>query len=200
MKGFTLIFLISIAFAGCKSVESQQSFKSNIKTESNIRTESNSIKVESTPNAEKPLEELTKKQKQKLDERIAPKIREILNKADEINIYYNIDKETNGFRVLSFKRVPNAGASLSDSTLKRRLLDAFYYDASSDERGSMCYSPRHKITAKHNNKTVEIDICYQCGNFRGNSSYGEFSGAFAYGKKSAPIIDEVIEKYGTDLP
>jgi len=63
----------------------------------------------------------------------------------------------------------------------------------------MCFSPRHKITAKCNNKTVELDICYQCKNFRGESSYGHFGGGLAYEDKSSSIINEIIEKYGTNL-
>lgn len=197
MKNIALIFLISIAFASCKSFESQQV------SDSGIKTESSSIKVEPTATAEKPLADLTKKQKQKLNERIPPKVREILDKASEIYIYYNINKEDNSLRELGYGlgyvNAPNAGATVSDASLKKRFLDNFYYDASSNESGAMCYIPRHKITAKFNNKIIELDICYQCGNFRGNSSNGDFGGSLAYEKKSAPIMNEIIEKYGTDL-
>ncbi|MDQ6787108.1 MAG: hypothetical protein M3033_09905 [Acidobacteriota bacterium] len=193
MKNVALIFLITIAFANCKSVDSQRVSNSNLKTETNL------TKIEITGTPENLLKDLTKKQRQKLDERIPPKVREVLDKADEIYIYYNIDKENNGLRVLGYGSVPNAGATLSDASLKKRFLDSFYYDASSEEGGAMCFSPRHKITAKYNNKTVDIDICYQCKNFKGNSSYGTFGGGLAYEDKSSLIINEIIEKYGTDL-
>lgn len=193
MKNFALIFLITIAFAGCKNAESQQFSDSNIKQETNL------AKVITTPKIETPLEPLTEKQKQKLNERIPPKVREILDRADEIYIHYNINKENNGLRGLGYGNVPNAGATLSDVSLKKQFLDNFYYDASSDESGAMCFTPRHKITAKYNNKTVEIDICYQCKNFKGKSSYGTFGGGLAYEDKSSLIINEVIEKYGTEL-
>ena len=193
MKNIALIFLIAIAFINCKSVESQQVSNSNIKTEANL------TKVETTLTVENPLAPLTKKQKQKLDERIPPKVREILDKAEEIYIYYKIDRETNGLRVLTLGSVPNAGAILSDASLKKQFLDSFYYDVSSNESGSMCFSPRHKITAKYNNKTVEFDICYQCSNFHGKSSFGYLGGGLASKNKSSSVINQIIEKYGTDF-
>ena len=193
MKNIAFLFLISIAFANCKGIESQQVSNSNVKTKTN------SAKVETTPKIETPLEPLTQKQKQKLDERIPPKVREILDKADEIYIYYNIDKKNNGLRGLGYGNVPNAGATVSDASLKKQFLDSFYYDASSNDSGAMCYTPRHKITAKYNGKTVEIDVCYQCKNFKGKSSYGTFGGGLAYEDKSSSIVNEIIEKYGTDI-
>jgi len=193
MKNFALIALITIVFTSCKSVESQQISSSNPKTETNL------TKVDTTLASENLLKNLTKKQKQQLDERIPPKVREILDKADEINIYYNIDKDTQELEVLRFKTVPNAGARLSDAALKKQLLESFYYDSSSDESGAMCFSPRHKITAKYNNKTVELDICYQCSNFEGKSSDGKFFGSLAHESKSLLIINEIIEKDGTEL-
>ena len=193
MKNIALVFLISIAFPGCKSVEREQFSGSNIKTESN------SVKGELTPTTEEQIAALTKKQQQKLDERIPPKIRETLDKADEINVYYNIDKETKTLGILRSNTVLNAGATISDASLKKRFLESFYYDSSSDETGAMCYMPRHKVTAKYNNRTVELDICYECQNFKGISSNGKISGTLAYESKSALIIKEVIEKYGTEL-
>jgi hypothetical protein len=149
MKNFALIFLVAIAFTNCKSVESQQVSNSNLKTETN------STKVEIAPASENLLKDLTKKQREKLDESLPPKVREILDKAGEIDIYYNIDKETKGLRTLTPYTAPNAGARLSDALLKKQFLESFYYDAALGEGGAMCFSPRHKITAKYNNKIVD---------------------------------------------
>lgn len=193
MKNIILILLISVAFANCKSVESHQV------SDSNVKTELNSVKTEPTPTAKKPLADLTKEQQQKLDEKIPPKIREILDKADEINIYYNIDKETKEPRLLMFKNVPNAVARITDSSLKKEFLESFYYDASSKELGAGCFAPRHRVKAEYMNKSVEMDVCYQCKNFRGKSLYGSFGGGFAYENKSSLIINGIIEKYGVEL-
>ncbi len=197
MKNIVSFFLIITAFAGCKSVESQQVSNLDIKTESNL------AKVQTTPKIETPLEPLTRKQKQKLNEKIPPKVREILEKADEIYIYYNINKKTNGLRGLGqgmgYTNIPNAGATISDAALKKRFLDSFYYDATSEDSGMMCFTPRHKIVAKYNDKNVEIDVCYECKNFQGNSSVGNFAGGLAYENKSSAIVNEIVERYGTDL-
>jgi hypothetical protein len=193
MKNFALIFLITIAFVGCKSVESQQVINSN------LRTETNSSPVEMLPTVKFSLEDLTKEQKQKLNEKIPPKIREILDKADEINIYYNINEDTMNLRVLMFETVPNAEAKVSDPALKKQVLESFYYDASSNSNGSACFSPRHKLTAKYKTKTVEMVVCYQCSNFQGKSSAGRFGGGLADESKSSPVIAAIIEKYGTKI-
>ena len=193
MKNLALIALITIAFVGCKSVESQQTSNSNIKSETN------SSQVESLPIAKNPPETLTKEQKQRLDQRIPPKVREILDKADEINIYYNIDEDTMELRVLMLETVPNADAKVSDPALKKQLLDSFYDDASSNSNGSMCFSPRHKITAKYKTKTVEMNICYQCKNFEGKSSSGDFGGGLASEGKSSTVVDAIVEKYGAKI-
>ena len=63
----------------------------------------------------------------------------------------------------------------------------------------MCFTPRHKIVAKYNDETVEIDVCYQCKNFEGKSSVRNFGGGLAYEDKSSAIVNEFIEKYGADL-
>lgn len=191
MKKIVLIFFAAIIFASCKSVESQQVSNSNTE-------ESNLAKAEKTPLPETLLPVLSNEQKQNLDERLSPKVRQLLDEAAEINIYYDIDKETKELKIF-WKNAPNSVAKLSDSSLKKRFLDAFYYDASSKELGNACFSPRHRITAKHKNKTVEIDICYQCSNFTGKSSLGRIGGGLSYENKSSSIMNEIIEKYGTDI-
>ena len=193
MKNFALIFLFALAFANCKSVESQQVPNANSKTETN------STKVEIAATPEDLLKNLTKKQRAKLDEDLPPKDREVFDKADEIDIYYDIDKEAKESRTLTPYNAPNAGARLSDALLKKQFLESFYYDTAVSDGGAMCFSPRHKITAKYNNKIVDIDICYQCGNFQGNGSNGRIAGSIGSETKSAAILSKIIEKYGTDL-
>ena len=192
MRKVILVFLFSIIFTSCKSVESQQTTNSNANIESNV------TKAEETP-VEEAIPILTKEQKQNLDRKIPLKVREILDKADEINIYYNINKETKVLGILMFKTVPNSVAKISDASLKKHFLEAFYYDVSSSESGAACYSPRHRIITKYKNKTAELNVCYHCRNFEGTSSFGNFSGGFAYESKSSKIMDEIIENHGTDL-
>lgn len=192
MRNFALIVLFAMALINCKSVESQR--VSNL----NISSATNSTKVEIIAPPEDLLKNLTKKQKAKLDENLPPKDREILDKADEIDVYY-IYVESKGFGVLSFGKSPNAGAKVSDADLKKQFLESFYYDIAVSEGGAGCFSPRHKIVGKYKNKIVDIDVCYQCGNFEGNDSNGHLGGSVQRDGKSAPILSKIIEKYGTQL-
>lgn len=191
MKYFALFFLVTIAFISCSKIESQQIANSNLKT--------NSTETEVNQSAKNLPEDLTKEQKQKLDERIPPNVREILDEADEINIYYSIEEDKMKLRVWTFEKSLNAKAKVSDPALKKQLLDSFYYDASSNFNGNACFSPRHRMAAKYKTKTVEMDICYECGNFRGESSSGSFGGGLADESKSSPIIAAIIEKYGKKI-
>ncbi|HLM01911.1 MAG TPA: hypothetical protein VK400_12725 [Pyrinomonadaceae bacterium] len=193
MKNFALIFLITIAFIGCKSVESQQAVNSN------PSSEANTAQAEVIPTVKNSLEDLTEEQKQKLDQRIPPEVREILDKADEISIYYDIDEKTMKLEVFMFKTAPNARAKVSDPSLKKELLESFYQDAASIYGANACFSPRHRIAAKYKIKTVEMDICYECSNFRGESSAGSFGGALASPGKSSAVIDAIIKKYGKKI-
>ena len=173
MKYFALFFIVNVFFIGCERAGSQSS--------------------------KERLEDLTEEQKQKLDKRIPPEVREVLDKADEIIISYNVDKDTMKIKLLSAEPIPNASANVSDPALKKQFLDSFYADASSNSNGSACFSPRHRVNAKYKTKVVEIDICYECDNFRGKSSSGNFGGGLAYESKSSAIIDAIIEKYGAKI-
>jgi hypothetical protein len=145
------------------------------------------------------LEDLTEEQKQKLDRRIPPEVREVLDKADEITISYNVDKDTMQLRVLMSETVPNAQANISDPSLKKQFLDSFYSDTSTNSNGASCFNPRHRINAKFQTKVVEIDICYECSRFRGKSSAGDFGGGFDGQGGSSAVMDAIIEKYGTKI-
>lgn len=193
MKKFALIFLIAVAFAHCKTVENQHISNSNLQSELDL------TEPETTP-IQKPLfERLTKEQKKRLDESLSSEVRKILDNAEEMEVYVDFNKETKGLKVLSFNIIPNTVVKLSNSSLKKQFLESFYYDASLGNGGAMCWAPRHRIKAKYNNENVELDICYQCSNFRGNSSKGRLFGSLGEESKSLPIMNEIIEKYGTAI-
>jgi hypothetical protein len=94
---------------------------------------------------------------------------------------------------------PNANANVSDPALKKQFLGGFYSDASSNSGGNACFNPRQRMKATYKTKVVEMDICYECGNFRGKSSEGEFGGSLPHQSKSSAIMDAIIEKYGTKI-
>ena len=183
MKNFALCFIAAAIFSGCGSVQSQQA------------TNSNKVVKESKAR----LGNLTEEQKQKLDQRIPPEVREILDKAEEFTILYDIDKETMKLNVLPQKAAPNANANVADPAVKKEFLDSFYVDAADNSNGASCFSPRQRINAKYQSKVVEIDICYECSRFRGTSPTGDFGGAMDFESQSEALIDAIIEKYGKKI-
>lgn len=186
MKVIVLLFVVTILFIACQSPESQKKSNSSVEVE----------KIRITENSNQDLAEL---QKKKLDSRIPPKIREILDKADEITISYHVDKKTMQLWVLMFDVKPNSQAKVSNATVKKEFLDSFYQDSSVNYNGAACFSPRHRVKAEYKTKIVEIDICYECENFRGESSLGDFGGAISQDGKSSAIMTEIIKKYGTKI-
>jgi ribonuclease HII len=170
MKYFGLFFLLTTFLIGCESIQKIDQSK-----------------------------ELTSEQKQKLDKRIPPEIREILDKAQEITISYNVDKDSMKLNVLMSETVPNAEAKVSNSNVKQEFLESFYADASSNGNGNACFSPRQRLKAEYKEKIVEVDICYECGRFKGKSPSGDFGGAFGSQIKSSAVMDAIIEKYGTKI-
>ncbi len=170
MKYLGLFFILATLFIGCESVQKIDQSK-----------------------------ELTTEQKQLLDKRIPPEIREILDKVQEITISYNVDKDTTQLNVLMSEVVPNAEANVSNSNVKQEFLEKFYADVSSNGNGNACFNPRQRLKAEYQNKFVEIDICYECGWFRGKSSSGEFRGALGPQIKSSVFMDAIIKKYGTKI-
>lgn len=183
MRYFALCLVGTAFFNGCDRAQSQPAENSNkIVQASKIR-----------------LAGLTEEQKRKLDQRIPPEIREALNNAEEFTILYNVDKKTMQLEVLMSETVPNAAANVADPALKKEFLDSFYSDASINSNGMSCFSPRHRIKAKYKKKVIEMDICYDCANFRGTSSSGDFGGSVDSQGKSAAVIDAIIQKYGTKL-
>lgn len=191
MKHFALVFITALFLIGCRNTENQRASNSNYKTETNS--------TEAILSSKNHVDDLTQEQTQRLVRRIPPKIREILDKAEEITISYNVDKDTMQLKVLMFETAPNADAKVSDPTLKKQFLDSFYSDAASNSNGSACFSPRHKVNAKYKTETVELDICYECDNFRGESSSGDFGGGLDGQRESSVVLDAIIEKYGTKI-
>lgn len=145
------------------------------------------------------LESLTKEQKQSLDESLPPKVREMLDKAEKLEVLVNLDKTTKKQKEI-FSEPGNTIAKITDSSLKKAILDSFYFDTikSRDGESKACWNPRHRLIAKHQGKTVDILICFECGHYEVSGSFGEISGSLG-AIKSLPLIDEVIEKYGVDV-
>jgi hypothetical protein len=156
------------------------------------------IQAENAP--EISLDDLTGEQKKKLDKALPPKVREILDNAEELEILAHLDKETGKPQVMAFGVAANTVAKISDASLKKAILDRFYFDAASDKYGaSLCWNPRHILRVKSKDGFVGITICFECNIFKGSSSFGEIAGNVSDGRKSMALINEAIEKYGVDM-
>lgn len=186
MKIIVFLLAVTFFFIACQSPENSQQSNSSVEVEK--------IRVSESSN-----QNLAELQKKKLDSRIPPKIREILDNAKEITISYHVDKKTMQLWVLMFDVKPNAEAKVSDANAKKEFLDSFYQDSSVNYNGAACFSPRHRVKAEYKTKIVEIDICYECGNFRGESSLGDFGGAVSQAGKSSALMNEIIKKYGEKI-
>jgi len=193
MKNAALFLLMTIAFTNCKNVESEQVINSNVKAEVNL------TKVEMPPTTENLLDGLTTEQREKLDKSFSPKVKEILDKAEEIEVYASIDKDSKQLKVLYEKNSPNTVAKLSDASLKKQFLESFYYDAALGSGGFACWKPEQRILAKYNNQSVEFDICYHCSRFKGDNTVGKMGGSLNFNSKSLPIIKEILKKYGKEI-
>ncbi len=192
-----MCFVLFVILIGYKSIQTE-----------NIPI--NEIQTEKTPEiiqAEKLLEislnDLTKKQKQKqkLNRNLLPKVREILDNAETLEIFADFNKETKEFQIVGGLKPPNTVAKISDKSLKNSILESFYFDtAVSDGGAAGCFYPRHTIKATHKGKTVEIIICYQCNSYKGSSSFGEIYGTLNYDEsKSEKLLNYAVEKYGVDV-
>lgn len=183
MKYFALCFAIITFFTGCGSIQNGEATTSKkLIQDSKIR-----------------LENSTEEQRRKLDQRIPPEVREVLDNAEEFVIFYNVDKKTMQLNVLMSETAPNANADISNSAVKKEFLDRFYADVATSSNGNACFSPRQRINAKYKTKVVKIDICYECGRFQGESPSGSFGGGLDDQTKSSAVIDAIIEKYGKKI-
>ena len=183
------IILACVILINCKPIQNEPLTQ--------VEKPPETIQTEQTPKFS--LDDLTKEQKKKLDENLPPKVREFLDKAEEIDIFVNLDKETKMQKLLLYAP-PNTVAKITDASLKKEILESFYYDTAIGGGASACWSPRHKLTAKFKGKMVDITICYQCNSYQGSSSFGKIFGTVNDEEsKSLIILNKAIEKYGVDV-
>lgn len=181
-----LIIVIAFFYVNCTFAD-----RNNSQNISNLpATESNSTyKVK--------LDDINPIQQQQLDEDFPKNPRDILNKAEELEIYAHRKVNSKEYGNLEIVE-PNVVVKINDKSLKKQLLDNIYYDIALSEGMAACWKPRQRIKAKYSKENIVINICYECGRFQGGSSYGSLLGSIKNGT-SSKIINEIIEKYGTEI-
>ena len=168
-----LLTLIAILAGACSQV-AVQSQQSNTQLES-------APKPQSTPFT---FPTLTKADAELLDERFPKKFRDLLEQADQIELFETKvclggwtlpPLEANKFQGCDvLKRI-----TITDAQIRRQLFDGVFYAIGSEHNEMACTSPIHGIRAIKGKDRLEMLICFHCHNFRGISTIGRFGGSFS---------------------
>ena len=133
----------------------------------------------------------------RLDERLPKKGRRLLKQAEKIEMLeiagymearppkseqYQPER-FQGFRIK--KKV-----TITDSSLKQQILDGLNFAASTSDSGAMCFAPAYEVRATYKGDSVDLVVCFMCGNFRGESSFGGVGGAISKAPKE--FFDQIL--------
>ena len=133
------------------------------------------------PSAPQPLSDMAR-----LEERFPKGAREIMEAADRIRVY---ELKECGFSVFTPTLTPieknkfqgctlDRQTEVRDQKLRKELVERIWHAIASSGNGNACFEPRHGIRAEHDGRRVELIICFECENFRGVSTVGNFGGGF----------------------
>ena len=138
---------------------------------------------------------LQKQQKKELDATLPSKVRDILEKADVLDVLGLSSDEKAGIGWY-----PDIKASLPLGEERSNLLKAFYFDASAGPNPSACFIPRHSLKASYKGKTVEVIICYQCHLFVVEGDLGEFDGGvYKQGSAAHELLETILRTKGEPI-
>jgi hypothetical protein len=194
MKKLLLVLIFSV-LTGCRASSEIEVVPA---VEAQTETAPEASQREKAP--EFSTDNLTEEQKQKLNKSLPQKVREILDNAEELEISVNLNRETGELNIFGYDEAANAVAKITDASIKKELLDSFYFDTATGDGAAACWKPRHKLRAKYKRQTVAITICFDCSHYRVFSPYGKFYGIINKREgRSLPIFNSVIEKYGAGV-
>ncbi len=94
--------------------------------------------------------------------------RYVLDNSDQFILYSLLPRSQegrDGGRIIGrFQRNGVLGQTqVTDPQLKARLVNALFAGISSDGNAADCFNPRHGIRATYNGRTVDVEICFECG-------------------------------------
>ena len=141
---------------------------------------------------------LTRRQKRRLDASLPAKVREVLRKAESLEVFGISPAGKAGIGWY-----PDLKTVLPRGQERDELLNAFFFDASAGPNPSACFIPRHSLKATYAGKTVEVIICYQCHLFVVEGDLGKFDGGFYKEGSAAHQLFESIVRKGapiTEMP
>lgn len=135
------------------------------------------------------LKPLTKEQREELDATLPPKIRQVLEDAETLEVLGLSSEDRSG---IGWE--PDVKAQLAKGTERAALLNSFFFDASAGPNPSACFVPRHGLKATYKGKTVEVIICFQCHLFVVRGDLGKYNGGvYRDGSASHHLFEALLE-------
>jgi hypothetical protein len=136
--------------------------------------------------------------------RVPEKVAAILDKTEQIELYSlepePDDKAAKNPKAIYFHRWLVLGKTvLKDARGRKQAIDALDESVGRGRRAK-CFDPRHGIRATHGGKTVELVICFRCGQvyvyFDGNK---EKDATLSINRGTQPVLDAILTKAGIPL-
>ena len=152
------------------------------------------VRESPTPTAEFPTivkldaKPLDKEQQKELDATLPPKIREVLEKAEKLEVLGLSSEDRSG---IGWN--PDVKVEVPLGEKRTSLLNAFFFDASAGPNPSACFIPRHGLRASYKGKKVEVIICFQCHLFMVKGDLGEYNGGvYRDGSASYHLFEDLL--------
>jgi hypothetical protein len=198
MRHIAALIFCCFVLASCAKVETATDEK--VETNSNKITlaspiiESNSLLKPTTPKIK-----LNSKQQKYLDKSLPPNVREILEKAEKLEILAEVgEREETETKLTTFE--PNRIAKIPSEDVKKEILETFYVDASSDDSAASCYEPHHGLRATYQGKRLEVEVCFDCARFYVKGSLGNFEGTIRReNRKSEKVFNRIIQNQSVEI-
>jgi hypothetical protein len=142
---------------------------------------------------------LNSTQKQHLNDSLPPEARRILESAESFEVFGEINKDESS-ETDSREFVPNMVARVTSEQQKKKILEAFYFDAAHEDSPAVCYEPHHSLKATAKGKTVEVEICFSCSRFVVNGIDKEAWGAIVReNRKSESLLTKILDESGVEI-
>jgi hypothetical protein len=100
----------------------------------------------------------------------------------------------------AFHDYPVLGSTrITDASARQKLVAAFYRGATAKTEAARCFNPRHGIRATGEGRTVDLLICFECGQVRAYVA-GEMTASFRIARSPQPLLDQILRDAGVPLP
>ena len=142
--------------------------------------------------------DLNEAEMKRLDERLPKDARDIFEASKTLELVETTDTCGYGGYDPTIKKFEGCDvqrrAFITDSSIKRKLLNSIFSAAATSSSGNACWAGVHGLRAESEGKIVEMLICFECENFQGTSSQStrSFGGGFSPAPK--PLIESLLKQ------